>query len=256
MTAQRLPLHPDLVLDARRVVWLPGERTLVVPDVHLGFAWVQRQRGQLLPVGTPGDTANRLAELCRDYAAARVVFLGDLVHAASESGPLREALTTLTGRLAQSASGPVELVLVQGNHDARLTRLLADWKLPLAVVPWLDLGRFRLLHGHEAAPVEALEPADRLLVIGHEHPSLELGDGVASRVKCPAFVLGDNTLVIPAFSDWAAGCNLGRREFLGPIARAARFHTVVACLGPRLLKLPFARLPQDAASAGAGLRAK
>jgi putative SbcD/Mre11-related phosphoesterase len=270
-----LELAPDLIADARRAVWLPQQRTLVVPDVHLGFAWVQRRRGQLLPVGFADDTLPRLEALSRDYPAARIVFLGDLVHAACELEPLRLALVELALRLGSrtpalnsaTASAALsagleftvshpELILVLGNHDHRLPQLLVDWQVPIRVVPRLDLGRFRLLHGHEAAPLEALEPTDRLTIIGHEHPSVELGAGATTRAKCPAFALADDTLVVPAFSAWAAGCNLQRRNHLGPIAQAARFHTVLACVGPRLLRLPFARLLQDAASAGAGFDAR
>lgn len=237
-----LELAPDLIADVRRAVWLPRHHTLVVPDVHLGFSWVQRQRGQLLPIAAADGAFDRLGSLQQDYAAERIVFLGDLVHAAADIAALRQSLAELVRRLSGASGRKPELLLVLGNHDHRLPALLCEWNLPIRTLPWLDLGRFRLLHGHEPAPVEALEPTGRLLIIGHEHPSLELGDGVASRVKCPAFALADDTLVVPAFSDWAAGCNLHRREFLGPIAHAARFHTVVACMGPRLLKLPFARI--------------
>jgi metallophosphoesterase superfamily enzyme len=145
--------------------------------------------------------------------------------------------------------------LVPGNHDHRLPALLAEWDLAIRTVPVLDPGRFRLIHGHEPAPVGLLEPPDRLVLIGHENPSVELGEGVATRMKCPAFAWDERTRVIPAFSGWAAGCNLPRRDFLGPVARSARFHTVAACSGPRLLRIPCARLLQDAASAGAGSRA-
>jgi metallophosphoesterase superfamily enzyme len=54
----------------------------------------------------------------------------------------------------------------------------------------------------------------------------------------PCFIASDEALVVPAFSDWAAGCDIQRRSFLGPIARRARFHTAYACLGPRLLEIP------------------
>jgi len=247
-----MSLAEDLILDARRVVWLPSHRTLVVPDMHLGFAWVQRRRGQLLPVEGTADALTRLAEVTADYRPQRIVFLGDLVHAACDLQPLRHDLTALA---RQQAAGP-ELVLVLGNHDHRLSALLAEWSLAIRTVQMLDLGRFRLIHGHEPAPIEALEPPGRLVLIGHEHPSVEIGDGIATRMKCPAFAWDDRTLVIPAFSEWAAGCNLQRRDFLGPVARTARFHTVAACLGPRLLRVPYARLLQEVTSAGTGSRAR
>lgn len=237
MSAGQLQLFDDLVLDARRVAWLPREATLVVPDVHLGFAWTQRFRGSLLPVETPDDTLDRLAALQADYHPRRILFLGDLVHAALDVPMIRAELDELVARLGRAT----ELVLTLGNHDRRLPNLLAEWKLPVRVEPALTLGRFRLLHGDLAAAEELLASPDRLTLIGHEHPSLTLGDGVATSARCPAFLLADDTVVLPAFSNWASGCNVARGEFLGPVAGAAKFHTAVACVGSRLLRLPLRR---------------
>ena len=58
----RFELKPDLVLDARRAVWLAAERTLVVADLHFGYVWAQRQNGQLLPLSASDDTAERLLD--------------------------------------------------------------------------------------------------------------------------------------------------------------------------------------------------
>jgi len=240
----RLALFPDLTLDVRRAFWLPEFRTLAVPDVHLGFAWAQRRRGALLPVDTPDDTLERLAALQRDYQPARIVFLGDLVHAVADEPVLRAELSALVARLSPGS----ELRVVLGNHDLRLPRRLVEWGIALPAEPLLDCGRFRLVHGHEPLPEELLAPPDRVVLLGHEHPGVVLGDGVATSAKCPAFLAGRGLVVAPAFSNWAAGCNVVRREFLGPVARAARFDAVVACVGSRLLRVPLAAL-KDAASA-------
>ena len=108
-----------------------------------------------------------------------------------------------------------------------------------------ELGSCTLLHGDAVSPVPGSETAFRLesptlqrRIIGHEHPSIALDDGVTSRVKCPAFLVAEGLLVLPAFSPWAAGCEVGRQPFLGPLARAAKFRTAYACVGPRLLKMP------------------
>ena len=93
--AATLVLDDALVLDARRAAWLPGPRLLAVADTHLGHAWVQRARGQLVPVGTPDDSLDRLAALVRDHAARRLVIVGDVVHAALDVPGLRDHLAAL-----------------------------------------------------------------------------------------------------------------------------------------------------------------
>ena len=59
----------------------------------------------------------------------------------------------------------------------------------------------------------------------------------------------DGRVVLPAFSHWAGGCVLGRQPLLGEWARAAGFEKAIACLGPRLLPIPWNRLPRGVYSA-------
>jgi len=59
----------------------------------------------------------------------------------------------------------------------------------------------------------------------------------------PAFLVGERRVILPPFSNWAAGSVVGRQPFLGEWARRSKFRTAVACLGPRLLPIPWERLP-------------
>ena len=238
LNAQTMSVE-GMVLDARRAVFLPESRTLVVADLHLGYAWAKRARGALLPVSAPEDTVDRLAELQCDHGARRIVVLGDVIHEAVALPMLEKVLREFCERLGTAS----ELVFCLGNHDCKLDRLVQEWRLPIACHRELELDSCRLLHG-DTAPSAATDGADFRLsapprcLIGHEHPCVALEDGVSSRVRCPAFLQAEGLLVLPAFSAWAAGCEIGRQPFLGPLARAARFHTAVACVGPRLLRLP------------------
>ena len=236
-----LTLASGLVLDARRAVFLPEFSVLAVADLHLGYSWAQRSRGLLLPVETPDSTPSRLTDLVRDHAPQTVVLLGDLVQRAIALPALRTALEDLCRSLAGT-----QIVLCLGNHDLRFEQLASDWHVPITITPELRLGRWRLCHGDDppakaGTPPMILESEPPLTVIGHEHPAVELNDGLATRVRVPCFLVSDNLVILPAFSDWAAGSVVGRHSFLGKAAQSARFHTAYACLGPRLLPLPLGR---------------
>jgi metallophosphoesterase superfamily enzyme len=70
----------------------------------------------------------------------------------------------------------------------------------------LQVGKFHFAHGD--AP-RLPEPAKgEWLVVGHEHPAISIGDGVASHMKCPCFLASENVLMLPAFSPWAAGTSI------------------------------------------------
>lgn len=233
---QRIRLECGWTLDARRAAFLESASVLAVADLHLGYAWAQRSRGLLLPVETPDTTATRLAELCADYQPRTVAILGDLIHRAVALDALRPVLEEFCASLTER-----ELVLCAGNHDRGLGTLVNEWRLPIRIVGTLPVGGFHLCHGddsHEPSGKFALAGDAPFTVLGHEHPAMELGDGMLTRVRVPCHLLSNDTLLLPAFSEWASGCLVGRDAFLGSRARGTRFHTAYACMGPRLLPVP------------------
>jgi metallophosphoesterase superfamily enzyme len=70
--------------------------------------------------------------------------------------------------------------------------------------------------------------------MGHEHPSISLGDGIRS-AKFPCFMVSKTVLLLPAFSLWAAGADVRAHDFLSPLAQNARFSRAIAICGSKLL---------------------
>jgi metallophosphoesterase superfamily enzyme len=223
---------PGVLLDARRAVWLAPERALLVADLHLGFGWVQRRRGLLLPL-TPDDAPARLAELCRDYRPARVLWLGDVLHARVELAAVHAELRALYDAVPADA----ELVWIAGNHDRGRAALPPRGAQPPALAEHAACGPHVCTHGDFGswpAPAPRCGPGG-LLFLGHEHPAWRLGDGVATAVKVPAFLVGDGFVVLPAFSNRAAGLVYGAGPPLGPVLAGRPVRQVIAAAGRRLL---------------------
>jgi uncharacterized protein len=229
-----LALAPDLVLDARRAVWFPNERVLAVADLHLGYAWVHRSSGQLLPLSAPNDSLARLQALQGAYEPNEIVFLGDIVHRAVALEAIEQELRTIVTTLAPGST----LTFLSGNHDRHLARLLQRWKLPIQLRPWCDVGPHRLLHGDAAGADLIVQQRDGgRIFMGHEHPAVTIGDGVTTSQKCPCFLVSDKLVVLPAFSRWAAGTNVRAYPLMSALARAAKFQRAVAICGERLLPI-------------------
>ncbi len=230
MHRTRHELEPGVFLDARRAVWFERTRTLAVADLHLGFAWAQRSRGSMLPLNVPDDTVEQLSALAQDYGARELIVLGDIVHKAVPLEPVREQLRALCAGL----SSVLSLRLLGGNHDRGLGRLLSECEFTMQVQAEARVGPHLLMHGD--APPTA-EPGEHgRIFMGHEHPAIRMGDGVAS-VKCPCFLVGPRVVVLPAFSSWAAGCNVRQESFLSPIARAAEFSSAMAIMAGKILPI-------------------
>jgi len=187
-----LPCPPDLLhVEIQRGWWLSGdrtlfledERTLVVADIHWGYAQSHRRAGHLLPLWGNEATAERLRRVVRHYEPRRMIWLGDSLHKPNEAAAAEEFLEDMTH---------IETIVIAGNHDRKWSR--ADRTEYL-------LGDRLFHHGHLA---RELAP-DVVEVIGHLHPALSWGDGAGLSLKMHALVQGPRRIVLPSFSDWSSG---------------------------------------------------
>jgi hypothetical protein len=226
---QSLEFLLGIVFDSRRAVYFREQGLLAVADLHLGYAWSHRAQGQLMPVAPKDNVLDRLKALIGDYNPQRVVLLGDIVHRALPVPALLDELRALLSL----AEGKCELVLLAGNHDRKLQQLLKQLGASDVLQDELLAGENVFLHGDRPAT----QPATRY-IIGHEHPAISLGDGVATSRKFPSFLIAQNVLTLPSFSSWSAHTPFPFYEFMSPIARAARFETALAIMGDRLLPVP------------------
>ncbi len=239
MDRSRLELEPGIWLDARRAAWLEAERVLIVADLHLGYAWAHRHGGNLLPLSAREDTAERLRGLVETYVPRELVLLGDIVHRALAIQPLKDELCAFFAELG----GLTKLRLLAGNHDAQLAPLLRTCGIDAQLTSIHRAGPHVLVHGDSAPKTPAgadvhLRPArGGRMFLGHEHPAISISDGAARCAKCPCFVIGSDFIVLPAFSQWAAGTEIRGRELMSPLIRGSRPERAVAIVADKLLPL-------------------
>jgi putative SbcD/Mre11-related phosphoesterase len=236
--------------DSRRAIWLDALKTLVISDTHFGQAWVDRARGHLSPLADGEMGLRRLRCLFQDYQPSRLVITGDVVHASARLKVLEETLRELDQLCGQSG---VELHLILGNHDRGLDQLVVRLGLNAHLERSLTLGRFRFVHGDvelsalDGTPSTELSLSNNdepLVLFGHEHPCILLRGAGARSARCPCFLIGPGKILLPAFSDRAAGCEISKGRFLGPIAQTSRFVAALLCIGPRLLQCPYPLPPE------------
>ena len=217
--------------DARRALYFQNEKILAIADLHLGYAWSHRAQGQLMPIGKD-DALARFEQLLNDYQPKQVILLGDIVHRALPVPALLDELSALFNL----AENKTELILLAGNHDRQLQKILKNLNRAEALQTEFTAGQNVFLHGDRPAT----QPAARY-IIGHEHPAISLGDGVATSRKFPCFLISEQVITLPSFSSWSAHTPLNAYEFMSPLARNAKFKTALAILGDRLLPVPINR---------------
>jgi len=164
----------SLDLLPERAAWWERGATLFVADIHFGKAAAFRSAGLPVPGGTTAADVARLDALVRRQNAARLVILGDLLHAPTG----RAEATMQTVSAWRDASPDLEVLLVRGNHDRRAGDPPPQWRMTCVDGPHA-LGPFTLAHEPDAA-----RPGDFLLA-GHLHPgvALQRADGRAGGMR-------------------------------------------------------------------------
>ena len=160
-------------------------RVAVVADVHLGYEWARGRGGDALPAHSLRETVAKLDALLRRATIERLIVAGDLVESPRRCARTEADLASLYRWLEGRG---VELVPVLGNHDPQGTG-----RIPSR----LEVHGWTIHHGHRSVR------ADRA-ISGHHHPVLRSGG-----VNAPCFIVGDDTIVLPAFTPNAAGLPIG-----------------------------------------------
>ena len=176
-------IRPGWWLSAERGLYLEEERTLVVADIHWGYAFSHRRVGNLLPMWGNEEIARRLNTLLERYRPTRMIWLGDSLHTPQAAEFAEDFLRGL---------GDLEVVVIKGNHDR-------SW--PRADRHEYRRGGLVFHHGDKARELFEGE----IEIVGHIHPALSWSDGAGMRIKVPALVHGPRRVILPSFSDWSAG---------------------------------------------------
>lgn len=205
-----------MVLHAERGVHWPRERTLFVADIHLGKGAAFRAGGVPLPRGSTSADLARLTALVERTAAARLVVLGDFLHAKSgRVAALGDAFVEWRRRHAV-----LDLLLVRGNHDAHAGDPPGGWDVrcvddPFALPPFLACHR-------------VAAPRTGYALCGHVHPGVRIQGAGRESARLPCFVVGPRHMILPAF---------GRFTGMAEVARGTGERIVVVA-GRELFTLP------------------
>jgi uncharacterized protein len=222
----RIELVPGVFAHASGLLYLAQEETALAADLHLGYGWAQRRRGQLGPLAE-GSAAELVLHAATQLAARRLVLLGDIVHAPHPAAEERTAIEQALRTLAQA----FQLVCVLGNHDRRFAEDFASLKLDCRT-QW-ESPALIAIHG-DKLPLAARN----YTALGHFHPAATIRDAVHVRRRLPCFLASPYAVVLPAISPFAAGSDVRRalpaelKSFLGPGRR------ILLASGRAILELP------------------
>jgi putative SbcD/Mre11-related phosphoesterase len=192
------PIAPGVLAHASGALWIGVSKTLIIADLHLGYSWAQRRKGELGPIADK-ETAEKLSAVCGELQPTRIVFLGDAVHAPRPGTDERQVIENVLNTLCAQA----ELISVRGNHDRAFAREFRH--LPIEMVDFWEDQHFIAMHG-DRLPNEPLR--NGTLLLGHLHPSMPVKDVAGAGMRLPVFLSTPQCIVLPAFSPFARGYSL------------------------------------------------
>lgn len=159
-----------------------------------------------MPRGTTSDNLARLDALLDTHDVARIVFLGDFLHARV----VQQAQATLDAlRRWRAKRKGLKLVLVRGNHDDRAGDPPEDLQIAVVDEPF-ESGPLSFCHHPHSR-------ARGYVIAGHLHPVFRLSANGDS-VRLPCFVFGEHSGVLPSFGAFTGGFTIspqiGERIFI------------------------------------------
>lgn len=233
----QVQLSDDVVLDSRRAVWLPRQRTLVLADLFFGLGAARRRRFDAMPATPQQEIWDRIFSLLDEYAPDQLALLGDLKPAqGSLEGDEAEELRTIFRKLK---AGGRQVVQVVGHSDRSDGPALEG--TGIRPVEQHKVGPFTLMHRRRIFVYPRHDPHQGFWINGGVHPLFAVPNagpaGEPDWMRLPAFLYTGFALVMPPFVSYAQGFEVIQAERLPRQARAWRL------LADRLSLLDLPELP-------------
>ena len=194
-----------MLADPTGAVFWPGQRMLVVSDLHLEKGSSFARRGQFLPPYDTRATLDRLARVLQRYRPQRVACLGNSFHDGEAAGRLAGADRDHLRRMVAAH----DWIWIAGNHDPAPPAELGG-----IVMSKLPLGEILLRHQPENGALAAGE------VCGHFHPKAAVTTR-GQRISSPCFVTDGSRMVMPAFGAFTGGLDVLDAAIAGLFGRTA-----------------------------------
>jgi DNA ligase-associated metallophosphoesterase len=189
----------QVMLLAERALYWPRGRALLIADPHLGKAAAFRAASIAVPEALTAADLARLDRALERTGAARLMILGDLLHARAGRSP-----AVLEAVAAWRAARPgLELLLVRGNHDRGAGDPPPAWGVRCFDEPHL-VAPFALRHLPEPSP-------SGYVLAGHLHPAVALVGPGRQRERLPCFMIGPHLAVLPAFGGFTGAATVRPR---------------------------------------------
>ena len=189
-----------------KALFFPEKGIVAMGDLHIGYDFMIRQSGVLIPERQVKDIISDLKKIFNEIkkkgcSIKKIVFLGDIKHAfyyeAEEKYEFLEVMKFLKQEIDEK-----NIIFIRGNHDT------IDFSYGKMKNYYIHEG-IAFIHGHQVFS-EVFDKAVDCIVSGHLHPSVVLAEkpGIKKEsYKCflEGKYRGKTFIVVPSFVDFYEG---------------------------------------------------
>lgn len=178
--------NQNFVLTNQRALFWEDQKALVLSDLHIGKTSHFRKNGIALANQVFESDLQRLSVLIEYFQPEKFLVVGDLLHA-GDNAEVAEFCRW------KEQFPDLKFYLIEGNHD-RISKAL-DKKLCLDFkAEKYESEDFVFIHDFD-------KKEKKFQISGHIHPGFVINSPV-KRIKLPCFVVTENRLLLPAFSEF------------------------------------------------------
>ncbi len=209
-------LNKDVeLLDGLPIAYIKSLDALVLSDLHLGYESHMAKKGVFIPKANLNKIIVELETALRARKATRIIVVGDIKNDFLTVGD--DEFNELHDLIKLCNTKKIELTLIKGNHDNFIDRYRGPFKIKVFGDEAL-IGDYLFFHGDKIPKIVGKKP--RMMISGHEHPSIGIVKSVGRTEKLRCFLSGTykgiDLLILPAISYFATGSdiNLQSKEHL------------------------------------------
>lgn len=184
-----------------KALFFPKQRILAIGDLHLGYEYMLRESGSMIPQIQMKQTFDELKEILeqislRKIKLNKIIFLGDIKHYFGFNKGEKNIFLELLS-IIENYAKKENIIIIKGNHE-KLNEF-ADKNLHNYYI----YENIAFIHGDKYYN-KVFDKKIKTIVMGHLHPAVTITDKQkirAEKYKC--FLTGDfkgkNVFILPSF---------------------------------------------------------
>ncbi len=198
------------LIEGKPIAYIRSIKAFVLSDIHLGYEAHSARNGVLVPKVNLAYMKKMLKDAKAGREVHMLIITGDIKN--DFSSVETEELNEIMELVEFAALEGLKVILIKGNHDNFIDRYKESLRIEICSES-KEIDGYVFFHGDS---VPKIKGRPKMLVMGHEHPSISIISpaGRKESVKCflSGKYKGTRLLVMPAASYFAGNSSVIHAE--------------------------------------------